>query len=39
VLVAARALFGVATQTIRQALAGRAGAKPESFSEAIIEAD
>jgi hypothetical protein len=39
VLVAARALLGVATQAIRQALASRARTKPEPLSEAIIEAD
>jgi hypothetical protein len=38
-LVAACSLLGVAAQAIRQALASRAGAEAETFSEAIIEAD
>jgi len=39
VLVTARALIGIAPETIGQALAGRTGAHAESFGEAIVETD
>jgi hypothetical protein len=38
-LVPARALLGVATEAIRQALAGRTGTEAKSFGEAIVQAD
>lgn len=37
-LVTARALIGVAPETIGQALASRTGTQAESFGEAIVEA-
>jgi hypothetical protein len=38
-LVTARALIGVAPETIGQALASRTGTEAESFGEAIVEAN
>ena len=39
VLVAAGALFGVATKAIGQALASGTGAEAEPFGESVVEAD
>ena len=38
-LVAARALLGVAPQAIGQGLASRSGTEAEAFGEALVEAD